>query len=68
MKSVLITGCNRGIGLGFVRCLVKVPDSPQHIFTACRVPQQAKVSGNTYLAAKNAFNIYVYIHKLIFSE
>lgn len=41
MKSVLITGCNRGIGLGLVKCLVKVPNSPKNIFTTCRNPQQA---------------------------
>lgn len=41
MKSVLITGCNRGIGLGLVKCLVKVPSSPKNIFTTCRNPQQA---------------------------
>lgn len=67
MKSVLITGCNRGIGLGLVKHLVKGPKSPKHIFTTCRIPQQAKVSDATYLAAKMCFLTFTCTLKLIFS-
>ncbi|XP_011183424.1 C-factor [Zeugodacus cucurbitae] len=36
MNSILITGCNRGLGLGIVKTLVKLPQPPQHIFATCR--------------------------------
>ncbi|XP_067634561.1 C-signal [Eurosta solidaginis] len=36
MKSILITGCNRGLGLGLVKVLVKSSKPPQHIFATCR--------------------------------
>lgn len=46
MKSILITGCNRGIGLGLVKCLVntKKLKPPQHIFATCRNINEATVS------------------------
>ncbi|XP_039301255.1 C-factor isoform X1 [Nilaparvata lugens] len=43
MKSILITGCNRGIGLGFVQHLLKSANTAtSNIFATCRNPQQAK--------------------------
>jgi len=39
MKSVLITGCNRGIGLGLVKHLVG--ENTQHIIATCRNPNAA---------------------------
>ncbi|CAH1108863.1 unnamed protein product [Psylliodes chrysocephalus] len=36
MKSILITGCNRGIGLGLVKRLVKDQISPKCIMVTCR--------------------------------
>jgi len=44
MNSILITGCNRGLGLGLVKALVSLPQPPQHLFTTCRNREQAKVS------------------------
>ncbi|KAL5275889.1 sni family protein [Megaselia abdita] len=41
MKSVLITGCNRGIGLGLVKEILKLPKPPKHLFATCRDPQKA---------------------------
>ncbi|PSN50237.1 hypothetical protein C0J52_02384 [Blattella germanica] len=43
MKSVLITGCNRGLGLGLVQHLLKQPVPPNHLFTTCRNPEKAEV-------------------------
>ncbi|KAI4490203.1 hypothetical protein M0802_010837 [Mischocyttarus mexicanus] len=36
MKSILITGCNRGLGLGLVKHLVKLNKPPENIFATCR--------------------------------
>lgn len=44
MNSILITGCNRGLGLGLVKALVKLPKPPQHLFATCRNKEQAKVN------------------------
>ncbi|XP_053948115.1 C-factor [Anastrepha obliqua] len=41
MNSILITGCNRGIGLGLVKALVKSSNPPQYIFATCRNLQKA---------------------------
>jgi NAD(P)-dependent dehydrogenase (short-subunit alcohol dehydrogenase family) len=42
MKSILVTGCNRGIGLGLIRRLVKHPDPPVHVIATCRSVEKAK--------------------------
>ncbi|XP_055632487.1 C-factor [Toxorhynchites rutilus septentrionalis] len=42
MSSILITGCNRGLGLGLIKCFLKLSPSPQHIIATCRDPQQAE--------------------------
>lgn len=44
MKSILITGCNRGLGLGFVKYLVNSKNC-DHLIATCRNPEQAKVKG-----------------------
>ncbi|XP_037937537.1 C-factor [Teleopsis dalmanni] len=36
MNSILITGCNRGLGLGLVKELIKLNNAPKHIFATCR--------------------------------
>lgn len=43
MKSILITGCNRGIGLGMVKYLAEYNKSPKNIFATCRNPEEATV-------------------------
>ena len=54
-RSILITGCNRGLGLELVRQLVRHPNAPECIFAACRNPDHAEVchlfsiSGNPFL-------------------
>ncbi len=39
-RNILITGCNRGIGLELVRQLLK-KHSPDNLFATCRNPEQA---------------------------
>lgn len=41
-RSVLITGCNRGLGLEFVKQFVRLNKAPECIFAACRNPLQAE--------------------------
>uniref|UniRef100_A0A8C9MST9 C-factor-like n=1 Tax=Serinus canaria TaxID=9135 RepID=A0A8C9MST9_SERCA len=45
VRSVLVTGANRGLGLGFVQHFLKMPNPPQWIFAGCRDPkgQRAQV-------------------------
>lgn len=43
MKSILITGCNRGLGLGMVKNLTGSKNPPE-IFATCRDIQKATVS------------------------
>ncbi|XP_078038441.1 SDR family oxidoreductase sniffer [Augochlora pura] len=42
MKSILITGCNRGLGLGLVKHLTSLPQPPQNIFATCRDVNKAR--------------------------
>ncbi|XP_061386563.1 C-signal [Musca vetustissima] len=42
MNSILITGCNRGLGLGLVKALVNLPKPPKHVIATCRNKEQAK--------------------------
>lgn len=44
-RSVLITGCSRGIGLGLVRGLAASSPCPELVFATCRYPEKAQVSG-----------------------
>lgn len=43
MKSILITGCNRGLGLGLINSLLKSPAPPKNIFATCRNMEKAGV-------------------------
>ncbi|CAG9760053.1 unnamed protein product [Ceutorhynchus assimilis] len=42
MRSILITGCNRGLGLGLVKQLVKTKFSPKYVIATCRNIENAK--------------------------
>lgn len=44
MNSILITGCNRGLGLGLVKSLLKLEQAPRNIFATCRDLAKADVS------------------------
>nr|AEE63240.1 unknown [Dendroctonus ponderosae] len=41
MKSILITGCNRGLGLGLVKTLLKSDSPPKNLITTCRSVDKA---------------------------
>ena len=43
-KVCLVTGANRGIGLEFVKQLLRLADPPKLIFAGCRNPGQAEAS------------------------
>ncbi|XP_033118853.1 C-factor-like [Anneissia japonica] len=42
IRSILITGANRGIGLEFVKQFVALPKPPTHLISTCRSPDEAK--------------------------
>ena len=42
MSNVLVTGANRGIGLGLVRAFLK-DNKIEYLFATCRDPQGAQV-------------------------
>lgn len=44
MNSILITGCNRGIGLGLVKKLLNHSKPPKHLIATCRDVTKAEVS------------------------
>lgn len=41
-STALVTGANRGVGLGYVKVLLKRSDV-RRVFAACRRPEEAKV-------------------------
>ncbi|XP_054749146.1 C-signal-like isoform X1 [Lytechinus pictus] len=42
MRTILVTGANRGIGLAFVRLLARYEPTPAFVFATCRSPDTAK--------------------------
>ncbi|XP_068117496.1 C-signal-like [Hyperolius riggenbachi] len=52
-QRILITGCNRGIGLELVRQLLEQPNPPKQIFATCRNPDSPQNQELNDLAAKN---------------
>uniref|UniRef100_A0A8C5X4C1 C-factor-like n=1 Tax=Malurus cyaneus samueli TaxID=2593467 RepID=A0A8C5X4C1_9PASS len=53
VRSVLVTGANRGIGLGFVQHFLKMPKPPQWIFATCRDPKGQRAQELQNLASKH---------------
>ena len=49
IRSVLVTGANRGIGLEFVRQLLALQTPPKHVLASCRNPDAAQVRNQTKL-------------------
>ncbi|XP_034946274.1 C-factor [Chelonus insularis] len=56
MRSILITGCNRGLGLGLVQHLLQLPNPPEKIFATCRDPSKAE---RLRELAEKSKNIYI---------
>ena len=48
VSSVLVTGANRGLGLEFVRVLLKQLPALTHIFATCRDPNKAQVRSSAH--------------------
>ncbi|NWU78046.1 DHB2 dehydrogenase, partial [Onychorhynchus coronatus] len=53
VRSVLVTGANRGIGLGLVQHFLKMPNPPQWIFAGCRDPKGQRAQELQNLASKH---------------
>uniref|UniRef100_A0A8C3LKA5 Uncharacterized protein n=1 Tax=Chrysolophus pictus TaxID=9089 RepID=A0A8C3LKA5_CHRPC len=53
IRSVLVTGANRGIGLGFVQHLLALPNPPEWIFATCRDPKGQRAQELQKLASKH---------------
>ncbi|XP_062356078.1 C-signal-like isoform X2 [Cinclus cinclus] len=51
--SVLVTGANRGLGLGFVQHFLRMPKPPQWIFAGCRDPTGPRAQELQKLASKH---------------
>lgn len=56
-KSIFITGCNRGIGLEFVKQFQSLNDPPKNIFATCRSLESASELKN--LAAAQYSNLHL---------
>ncbi|XP_005526335.1 PREDICTED: C-factor-like [Pseudopodoces humilis] len=53
VRSILVTGANRGIGLGFVQHFLRMPKPPQWIFATCRDPKGQRAQELQNLASKH---------------
>ncbi|KAM6353114.1 C-signal-like [Alca torda] len=53
VRSVLVTGANRGIGLGLVRHFLEVLEPPQWVFAGCRDPKGQRAQELQNLASKH---------------
>lgn len=49
MNTILITGCNRGIGLGLVKKILTQTKKPDVLIATCRDLQKAEVRNVTTL-------------------
>ncbi|XP_050167415.1 C-factor-like isoform X2 [Myiozetetes cayanensis] len=53
VRSVLVTGANRGLGLGLVQRLLGLPKPPQWVFATCRDPKGQRAQELQNLASKH---------------
>ncbi|XP_017939050.2 uncharacterized protein LOC103753931 [Manacus vitellinus] len=53
VRSVLVTGANRGIGLGLIQHLLGLPKPPQWVFATCRDPKGQRAQELQNLASKH---------------
>ncbi|KAM6063526.1 C-signal-like isoform 2-T2 [Theristicus caerulescens] len=53
VRSVLVTGANRGIGLGLVQQFLGMPNPPEWVFAACRDPKGQRAQELQNLASRH---------------
>uniref|UniRef100_H0Z571 C-factor-like n=1 Tax=Taeniopygia guttata TaxID=59729 RepID=H0Z571_TAEGU len=53
VSSVLVTGANRGLGLGLIQHFLRLPKPPQWIFATCRDPKGQRARELQNLASKH---------------
>ncbi|XP_068022688.1 C-signal-like [Melanerpes formicivorus] len=53
IHSVLVTGANRGIGLGFIQHFLGMPTPPKWVFAGCRDPKGQRAQELQKLASKH---------------
>ncbi|XP_048814050.1 estradiol 17-beta-dehydrogenase 2-like [Lagopus muta] len=53
VRSALVTGANRGIGLGLVQHLLALPNPPEWVFATCRDPKGQRAQELQKLASKH---------------
>ncbi|KAM6409123.1 C-signal-like [Rhynochetos jubatus] len=53
IRSVLVTGANRGIGLEFIRQFLGLPNPPQWVFAGCRDPKGQRAQELQNLASRH---------------
>ncbi|XP_062448970.1 C-signal-like [Rhea pennata] len=53
VRSTLVTGANRGIGLGIVKQLLQMPNPPEWVFAACQDPKGEQAQELQHLAPKH---------------
>ncbi|XP_068022645.1 C-signal-like [Melanerpes formicivorus] len=53
IHSVLVTGANRGIGLGFIQHFLGMPSPPKWVFAGCRDPKGQRAQELQNLASKH---------------
>ncbi|XP_075365857.1 C-signal-like [Mycteria americana] len=53
VRSILVTGANRGIGLGLVRQFLGLPNPPEWVFAACRDPKGQRAQELQNLASRH---------------
>ncbi|XP_064015881.1 C-signal-like isoform X2 [Pogoniulus pusillus] len=53
VRSVLVTGANRGIGLGLVQHFLAMPSPPKWVFAGCREPKGQRAQELQNLASKH---------------
>ncbi|KAM7101017.1 C-signal-like isoform 2-T2 [Ciconia maguari] len=53
VRSILVTGANRGIGLGLVQQFLGLPNPPEWVFAACRDPKGQRAQELQNLASRH---------------
>lgn len=61
MKSILITGCNRGIGLGIIKNLLNRNDTPKYVIGTCRNLDKATVSSTFFFSFFCWFTFFFFL-------